>query len=155
MDRLEIDERVRRALDVLFARDDALLRREGAEWSIAHRLALYIEEGLPGWNVDCEFNRQGPDGDKKRTSTGNLARPDIIVHHRGRVEKEHNLLVIELKYKTSDKDSERAREYTAPPKDRREFQYQFGLTVVLGGGVPALTWFEGGKQCSGIPLVAR
>ncbi len=154
MERLEIEKSVRRALDMLFARDDALLRRGGAEWSIAHRLAVYLEESFPSWNVDCEFNRQGRDDDKKRTSTGDLVRPDIIVHHRTRVEKEHNLLVIELKYAASARDSEKACEYTAPPTGERKFQYQFGLTVLLGA-VPALTWFEGGEESNAARLLAK
>lgn len=114
MDQREIEERVQRALDILYARDGELLRNQVAEWSVAHRLAVYIEDQFPGWNVDCEFNRQGPNGDIKRRGTGEGVRPDIIVHHRGRPETSHNLLAVELKTTASKADRRKAREYTAP-----------------------------------------
>ena len=128
MDRRQIEGCVHRALDMLYARDDALLQGDVAEWSIAHRLAVYIEDQVPGWNVDCEFNRQGPSGEIKRQAGGDSVRPDIIVHHRGRLEREHNLLAIELKKSPSDDDQGKACEYTAPPNGARGFQYQFGVT---------------------------
>ena len=53
MDRRQIEDCVHWALDMLYARDDALLQGNAAEWSIAHRLAVYIEDQFPGWNVDC------------------------------------------------------------------------------------------------------
>jgi hypothetical protein len=146
MDRRQIEKRVRRALDMLFARDGELLQHEAAEWSVAHRLAVYIEAQFPGWHVDCEFNRQGRDGDVKRRASGKGVRPDVIVHHRRRCEIEHNLLAIELKTTASEADRGKAREYTAQPSGSRTFQYQYGLTVVLEGS-PALTWFVGGEKC--------
>ena len=62
------------ALDKLHARDSILLADDTAEWAISHRLAIYLEECLPGWNVDCEYNRQGADGTTKTRALD--ARPD-------------------------------------------------------------------------------
>ena len=146
MDRSDVEERVIRAVNMLFARDADLLRREASEWSVTHRLAVYIEDEFPGWNVDCEFNRQGPGADKKRRDTGDGVRPDIIVHHRGHSEPTHNLLVIEVKALASEVDCAKVREYTAAPNGFRVFQYQFGLSLVMGG-TPSLTWFSEGEQC--------
>ena len=51
MERSEVEEPVLRALDMLYARDSFLLEDDAAEWSIAHRLAIYLGEALPGKNA--------------------------------------------------------------------------------------------------------
>ena len=145
MERSDLEGRVLEALNMLYARDASLLENDAAEWSIAHRLAVYLEQQLPGWNVDCEYNRQGPDQETKKRTAGTLVRPDIIVHHRRRIEREHNLLAIELKKAASASDSGKAREYTAPPDNERTFQYQYGLALAVVDG-PRLTWFENGRD---------
>jgi hypothetical protein len=138
---------VRQALDALVARDAILLTNNGSEWSIAHRLGVYLEHALPGWNIDCEYNRQGEGDDPKCNPNGTRVRPDIVIHHRGRLEREHNLLAIELKKSGSAPDLEKAREYTAPPSGARPFQYRYGLSVALAD-VFALEWFENGVNIS-------
>lgn len=96
---------VNSSLEKLSHLDAHLLDVDANERSISHRLAIYIQEALPEWVVDCEYNRIG-NSDKPKftnlpvsdTKTDDLeARtvfPDIIVHHRGPHE---NLLVIEIK----------------------------------------------------------
>lgn len=113
---------------------------------IAHRLAVYLEQLLPGWNVDCEFNRQGDENDPKALESGSRVRPDIIVHHRGQVEREHNLLAIELKKADAVTDHVKVEEYTSAPAGSRKFQYQYGLSV----SVPSFekTWVESGRSVS-------
>ena len=135
---------VDQAINILYARDSHLLASDCSEWSVAHRLAVCFEELFPGWNIDCEFNRQGVSGNPKTTAEGSLVRPDIVVHHRGRTEVMHNLLVVELKKRSSSSDQGKACEYTRPPAGTREFQYRYGLTIVLED-VWTLTWFEGGS----------
>ena len=147
MDHTELKEHVLYALDMLYARDAGLLEQDVGEWSIAHRLAVYLEQRLPSWNVDCEYNRQGPEQDKKKSTGGAAVRPDIIVHHRGRVEREHNLLAVELKKAEAASDRPKTREYTAAPNGDRKFQYQYGLVVSVVP-VPQLTWFANGVQIS-------
>lgn len=146
MEGIRVERAVLIALDKLYAWDSALLDSDASEWSIAHRLAVYLEHELPGWNVDCEFNRQGLDRSIKREATGQRVRPDIVVHHRGRPDQEHNLLAVELKKTMSEEDNSKAREYTAPPAGTRIFQYQFGLTLVLDG-TRQLRWFREGREC--------
>jgi hypothetical protein len=142
------------AIDLFFARDSALLELGVSEWAIAHRLAVYLEPQLSGWNVDCEYNRQGQSVDErlgevsiKRSTEGKRTRPDIVVHHRGRVEKEHNLLVLELKRGQVGMDYEKSKEFTAPANDKRHFQYRFGLALGIQGS-PSLKWFEDGAEVS-------
>jgi hypothetical protein len=145
MNHTELEKKVRVAIDMLYARDSALLERNTSEWSIAHRLAVYLEQVIPGWNVDCEYNRQGQERDLKKMSNGSKVRPDIIIHHRGVIEPAHNLLVLEIKKLETESDSGKACEYTKPPHDARRFQYQYGLALSL---VPSsiLNWFRNGER---------
>jgi hypothetical protein len=140
----EIKEIVSHAISKVFACDSELLERDASEWSIAHRLAVYLEQEIPGWHVDCEYNRQ--ENAVKKCRDGDTVRPDIIIHHRGGLELEHNLLVIEIKKKTSESDLGKVIEYTSPPNGERKFQYQFGLALTFKKeGYPDLRWFQGGR----------
>lgn len=129
---------------MLYSRDATLLNTDASEWAVTHRLAVYVEAEFPGWNIDCEYNRQGVSEDIKRRADGSGVRPDIIVHHRGFVELEHNLLAIEIKKGVGGKDCEKVKEYTAAPIGTRKFQYQFGLALTLEGD-GGFHWFENGQ----------
>lgn len=143
----ELKTRVMRAIDMLYARDSDLFSRDAAEWTIAHRLAVYLEQELPGWNVDCEYNRQGPGTNPKTNENEGKTRPDIVIHRRGQTELQHNLLVVELKKVESATDLGKVREYTRASAGTRTFQYQYGLTVSVSGGLK-LHWFTSGEEVS-------
>ncbi len=85
---------VKKALADFAERDMALLHLGVSEMSVAHRLAIYIENRLsPGWHVDCEYNRKH--GLPKPRGIGEKKfLPDIIVHQR---DTPTNLLAIEIK----------------------------------------------------------
>ena len=141
----ELESLVYRALDKLYDLDPELLPLDASEWAIAHRLAVYLEHELPlGWNVDCEYNRQGSEREAKAMGNERRIRPDIVIHHRTLLEPEHNLLVIELKKRPHDTDLMKACEYTKPPNPDRKFQYQYGLALSVLNG-PKLHWFMGGN----------
>jgi hypothetical protein len=82
------------ARDRFFAHDQFLLSTKAHERTVTHRIAVYLEQLLPGWHVDCEYNRQGVLPDPKSDGDGNRVFPDVIVHVRGR---KRNLLVLEAK----------------------------------------------------------
>jgi len=106
----------------LWDSDKRLLELDAHERSICFRLALYLAEQFPEFDVDCEYNRnhaKAEDDYLKRLKDQNLFEivgreprcgdedglmimPDIIVHIR---DKPMNLLVIEAK-KTSSLISE-------------------------------------------------
>jgi hypothetical protein len=149
MNLTELKIRMRRAINTLYARDAKLFEYTVAEWAIAHRLAVYLEQEIPGWNVDCEYNKQGENGDAKTNSeTGRKTertRPDIILHHRGEFLSEHNLLLVELKF-DEIADDQKVKEFTRRPTGKRTFQYQYGLALSF---LPKLTerwYFEGNLQ---------
>ncbi len=147
MERESLEPLLRSALNMLLTRDAALIAGDNSEWAVAHRLAVYLEAFLPGWDIDCEYNRQGEERTPKTLAAGLRVRPDIIVHRRGRTEREHNLLAIELKKSNSGPDLEKAREYTRPPAGSRKYQYRHGLTIALYDG-SSMKWFENGKFVS-------
>ncbi|PYI84459.1 MAG: hypothetical protein DME26_13185 [Verrucomicrobia bacterium] len=151
----ELKAYVLRALNVFYARDSDLLSQRD-EWAIAHRLAVYLEQEIPGWNVDCEYNKQGSDSDSKRDATGKRVRPDIALHHRQQSELQHNLLAVELKRfleelqhsnqeKKEISDLDKALRYTCPAEGEQTYQYQYGLALCF---LPTLKcfWFRDGRQ---------
>jgi hypothetical protein len=125
----KLTNKVDQAIDMFFARDLTLLGIDAAEWAVTHRIAVYLESILKDWDIDCEYNRVGLAGNTKHNAEGAYKRPDIIVHHRGMVEKEHNLLVIEVKIKNTPEDYSKLRDFTSPPCHNRPFQYQYGLAL--------------------------
>jgi len=102
-----IERDLKKALDILLAKDAHILRADANERSISHRLAAYLEPYFDGWNVDCEYNRNHDDPKTLEIPRRNVPNddtqartvfPDIIVHKR---DTDENLLVIEMKKTTS------------------------------------------------------
>jgi hypothetical protein len=148
MNIVDLKLRVQLAVNTLYARDSMLLSLEVSEWALAHRLAVYLEQEFPGWNIDCEYNKQGEHSPDPKTNAATVGttertRPDIILHHRGELSREHNLLVIELKKASDPTDCKKAMEFTALPSGARRFQYQYGLALSF---LPSLKthWYENG-----------
>ncbi|WP_139492165.1 hypothetical protein [Brevibacillus dissolubilis] len=130
-----VNQKVLFALKKLLSRDIYLLINDSSERSIAHRLAVYLEEQFPDWCVDCEYNRNGLDKkilDELKTHTGRKGRtvlPDIVIHHRG---TKNNLLVIEIKKKTSPNDFDLKKLHFY--KMQQNLQYQHALYIGIGVG---------------------
>jgi hypothetical protein len=131
-----VKEALNKALDRLIQADEHILRNDVNERSISHKLAEHLAAHFPGWNVDCEYNRNH-DITKQLNNIKRIrvrvddtdattVFPDIIVHKRG---MDDNLLVIELKKSTSrrsdsyDKDKLRAF--------KEQLGYQFAVFVQL------------------------
>jgi hypothetical protein len=98
------------AVQALLDRDTYLLQVDVAERTITHRLAIYVEQAFPGWDVDCEYNRDGHDpkmiefGSGDDAEQGSRVFPDVIVHKRGTAD---NLLVFEVKKSSNPEPDER------------------------------------------------
>lgn len=126
------------ALFELYKRDNALLSINANERSITHRFAIYIEKEFPGWDVDCEYNRDGEKTKKVEVKTSDGAGdkktsavlPDIIVHERGR--EGRNLLVIEAKKNiSSNKKTERETDKQKICAYIEDYNYQTGLFIIF------------------------
>lgn len=134
MEREQIIERVCAAYGELLSKDVYLFIVDANERSITHKLAEYLQMEFPEWNVDCEYNRNGPDVKRldsfKRSIESDDTNavsvyPDIIVHHRGTGE---NLVVIEAKkssYSGEDFDEEKLHAY------KNDLGYKFAFKVTF------------------------
>lgn len=137
------------ALDQLFKNDAFLLESQVHEKSITHKLAEYLQQVFPDYNVDCEYNRHKIHIKKlPRKCNGKnkeYVYPDIIIHHRGYSD---NLLVIEAKPNklpiVDECDDVKLVEFT---KSEGDYKYQLGLFIGLDYlNEPQLVWYKNGKQ---------
>lgn len=91
---------LRLALEDLYVRDRDLFGLRAGETTLTSRLAHHLV-GRVGrsWDVDAEYHVHGRRGEGKlRESMGHqYMRPDLLVHRRGLLGPEHNLLVVEVK----------------------------------------------------------
>lgn len=136
------------ALRTLLARDSCLLEVDANERSITHRLAMYLQEEFPSFDVDCEYNRDNvepkkighlglyPDDEDTEAKT---VFPDIIVHKRG---TKDNHLVIEVKKSTNRVG--RTADYAKLHGYKKTLGFQFALFLELGtlqqATVTAVEW---------------
>lgn len=115
---------IKQAINRVMKRDHHLLIIDTHEITIANKFAHYLQELLPEYNVDIEYNRNLTD---QKLSSGS-ARPDVVVHHRGT--NKNNVLVIEIKKSTSDDKHPNIERYLEEPTLR----YQHGLYLEFGVG---------------------
>ncbi len=137
-----VRSRLDAAIGRLLERDVHLLRCNVSERSITHKLGCYLEEQFPGWDVDCEYNRNHDvrktlglppkDGTSDEPEEQSVF-PDVIVHRRGR--NDRNLLVIEVKKTGRDEpyddwDRDKLRAFKNPS----ELGYRYGYFLKLRTG---------------------
>jgi hypothetical protein len=134
MEEQEVTTRLNRALREVEENDRYLLEFDLSERSIVSRVALYLQNEFPDFNVDVEYNRDGatpkrlglPQGYANFNENGQvLVVPDVIVHRRGH--DGPNILVLEVKKTTNaeprDYDRERVRAL------RTQLRYEFGAQI--------------------------
>ncbi|CAJ1315045.1 hypothetical protein [Paenibacillus nuruki] len=156
-----IQLKINNAIFKLFEYDCYLLMNDLNERTIAHKLAEYLQEEYPEFNVDCEYNKNIEESnglknilllkeecEELNRNFRNTTKidgfkysivsiyPDIIVHKRGRNDK--NLLIIEMK-KTTNLTSRRFDEkklkiYTDNSRPNK-LQYSHGLFINFETGV--------------------
>jgi len=103
--REDLESRIDAALRALISQDRYLLENSLGERCIAHRFAFHLAKEFTGWDVDCEYNRNGhrfkeltlSDECRELLRTSCRVVPDIVVHKRG--ENGPNPLAIEIKRK--------------------------------------------------------
>lgn len=140
------------ALDALLEHDEHLFRVDANERSLTHRFGMYLQVALPNWDVDCEYNRNGPDpkrivlGERLvdiADTDGKTAYPDVIAHVR---DTDRNYLVLEFK-KTSSRagdhdDFAKLAAYKHDPRLRYAFAIFIELQVGEKPGVSRAVWFD-------------
>ncbi len=118
------------ALIKLYNNDRFLIGQDAHEQTIATRFAMYLREDLffaeeNGLRVDVEYNRNGVNGDEKRTESGSLIRADIILHERGI--DINNIIYCEIK-KNSINNKDDINKIKGQIKQRK---YKFGIYISL------------------------
>jgi len=89
-----IKGKIREALKLFITKDEqALLAVDIYEPTISHRIAVYLEELFPEFDIDCEYNKTLLG--KKKDMNGKEIRPDIIIHTRST--NEDNSVILEIK----------------------------------------------------------
>jgi hypothetical protein len=134
------DEVIRRfdlAVAQLLRRDAYLFLHDVNERTITHKLAEYMQPLFPGWNVDCEYNRNmhtpkrvhlpTPGDPEARCYVSTY--PDIIVHHRGT--NARNLLIVEAKKDLDNRLDGEARDRMKLEAYARELGYRLGIFAVF------------------------
>ncbi|MDI7246976.1 MAG: hypothetical protein QME92_05845 [Bacillota bacterium] len=153
----EIDRIAREALSDLYRYDFALLQHDVSERAITHKLAERLQRLFPGFDVDCQYNRNvelGPYAekvihtprDKRKEELRDIPRseqneekllevstyPDIVVHRR--LKNDKNMLVIEVKKRSNERDCwfDRLKLGAFTGTAGRDFcNYRYGLLVIL------------------------
>lgn len=138
MERGEIEERVVRSVEQLLRQDRYLLERDVNERSITHRLAVHLSQAFAGWDVDCEYNRDGSDPKRldlpRKTDIASddeyatTVFPDVIVHHRG---TDENLVVVEAKKTTNPDDGEWDRRKLQAFRSSEQLAYRATVFLLL------------------------
>jgi hypothetical protein len=134
----EIEIKMDAAISRLLEEDKFLLQNDLNERTITHRLAMYLQDLFPDWNVDCEYNRHHDKPKRLHFLVGNTQRddtqastvfPDIIVHHRN---TDENLLVVEIKKSTNPlpMDDDLAKLIAF----REELYYRYALFIRITTG---------------------
>ena len=140
----ELMKKVCKSISFTWKNDRFLMENDVNERSIANKLAGYLQEEFPEWNVDSEYNRVPHD--VKRRANKKVFLPDIIVHKR---DTEKNLIMVEVK-KTNGRyndEEERLIETTT----KASYNYKLGVYVtfkVLDGSnePPTVKFYSEGKE---------
>jgi hypothetical protein len=160
----EIREAVRAAIARLKAERPLLDFERVHERTTAHRIAVHMEPLFEGWNVDCEYDRDGQvrkmldrvrECDEQRRT--DLVLPDIIVHRRRKRGRDHNLLVVEIKkYDAENACDRRKLELFTEPDGA--YAYQLGLHINIERdrferGRFTGAWYRDGAQLPGTDVL--
>lgn len=130
----------------LIDQDAELLTNNAHEQALTHRLGVYIERRVPGWKVDCEYNRNGEvvkrlpaDIDHPipdiTDQTGVPIVPDIVIHERL---VKNNLLVIEAKKVGNPKIQHDDWKLRGMTRIGGQYEYQLGVHFIFLGTPPSI-----------------
>jgi len=145
----EILKKLRSAIRTLFKQDAFLLEHNANERAVSHKLAEYLQQQFPDYNVDCEYNRDGSDIKKLdgfrecESNKTDRVLPDILVHIRGH--DEDNLIVIEIKTNLNNEscDTKKLELFT---KQDGSYKYDYGFFIRFNGLNTELRLFQDGEE---------
>ena len=139
------ERRVREVMNAVLARliaqDADLLVLDVHERTITAKLAGYMQELLPEWTVDPEYNRiQDRVKEVRFAEKWIIVVPDIIIHRRNSSE---NLLVLEAKKIGDGKAEAYDRRKILALKEQQHYHYAVFLSLRTGRenpGIESIDW---------------
>ncbi|MES3204229.1 hypothetical protein QDQ60_13715 [Klebsiella aerogenes] len=131
------DVNIEQLLNDFLIEQSLLLQNDASEQAIAHQLAMKFSKSFPGWDIDCEYNRN-MDVVKRLiyavSPTGEVCErnvvPDIIIHRRM---TNDNLLAVEIKKSTNREAS--FKDLSKLAAFRSQLGYQNSLFIRFLTGV--------------------
>lgn len=135
MELVEINQKIKKALDKLYKEDQFLFDKNLCERCINHRFVIYLEQQNfgEGYFIDCEYNKSHlhKNTSVKRVSSRNGNYIDIIITKRDGNYR-NDLICFEVKkwnnYKNREKDRENLRTLTAGVR----FGYDYAFYIIFG-----------------------
>jgi hypothetical protein len=124
------------AIRSVYRNDIQLIELKVNERAVAHRLAVYLERLISGWDVDCEYNRYGKSLDPKKLPGIEECKkdkptdwiiPDILIHVRHSEDRD-NFAVFEIKLGQALDQCDKMKLIGMTAKDG-DFKYDFGIGV--------------------------
>jgi len=139
----DLQNRVRIALTTTIVNEWSLLSQAGgtshpSERAVAFHLGWYLRPMVErSWNIDCEYNRSGMYLEEAVRLVDDEGRriPDLIVHHRGKLGPEHNLLLLELATDRVDVGGAATGDFGRARALQARFGYQYAAVLDLRLGV--------------------
>lgn len=164
--RTDLKQRVKLAVRLFTLNDKKLLELKAHEQAVSHRIAVYLECLLKGYNIDCEYNKHGDlskkiDVDLQKIDIKDLEgcpctackkilkkeasseieerffRPDILVHTRNT--DENNYIAIEIK-KNKFCPFDEAKLLALTDK-KGNYEYKLGVFLYFPKGVATYKWY--------------
>ena len=135
----DLQSRVRIALTTTIVNEWSLLSQAGgtsrpSERAVAFHLGWYLRPMVEeSWDIDCEYNRSGMYLEESVRLVDDEGRriPDLIVHHRGKLGPEHNLLLLELATDRANVDGATTGDFGRARALQSRFGYQFAAVLDL------------------------
>jgi hypothetical protein len=144
---IDLQNRMRIALTTTIVDEWSLLdtsvgTSRPSERAVAFHLGWHLRPMIESqWDVDCEYNRSGMYLEESVRLVDSEGRriPDLIVHHRGKLGPEHNLLLLELATDSAI-DDPNGEAFARARALQMRFGYRFSgvLDLRLGEGGPEI-----------------
>lgn len=123
MDSEKIKLKIEDAIIKFYERDRTLIDDKVHEQAIAAKIMSYLQQSLPDWDVDVEFNRQGIKRGPKEDAEGNKRKPDIIIHRRGPDGPNLAVILIKCEWNHEPRENDQAAAKSIKQKHGYEAAY--------------------------------
>ncbi|WP_019135627.1 hypothetical protein [Cellulomonas massiliensis] len=131
----DLQPRVRAALTSVLVEEWTLFAATAgtshpSERTVAFQLGWHLRRAVdPTWSVDAEYDRSGMLLEDAVRLDGGRAVPNLIVHHRGLLGPEHNLLLVHV---AADASAAHRPNLAAAQGLQRRFGYRYALVLDVG-----------------------